>query len=332
MRIMEEAIVEEEDKKQFDSIQASQDAETEPDPDESLIIDSGNGRVWLVKVPRYLMERWLSVREDNVHLATIRVFHNAKSATGKSPRILLALPADPNHPGQNEFDGDVYELDMVQESVENQIVIAEREKEPPPVPGTRARTTVLTGRVKHECNLRPMFSDRYRQRLKMRTIAANTPRKQIMRIEDAGVGGRGNINMLTSGVANTTPLSLGQRRPKPAKGQFERMARMPRNQLLDELFRLFQERERWSIKVLRDRTQQPEAYLKEVLSEIADLNRSGEFNGTWELKDTFRGEGVKAEQVPGPSGGFGAGAGDDVKDEDFDDFDEDDDDDMEEVS
>lgn len=155
------------------------------------------------------MERWLSVREDNVHLATIRVYHTAKSASGKSPRILLTLPSDPNHPATGEFAGDVYEMDMVQESVENQVVIAEREKEPPPVPGTRARTTVLTGRVKHECNLRPMFSDRYRQRLKMRTIAANTPRRQIMHIEDAGVGGRGNINMLTSGVANTTPLSLG---------------------------------------------------------------------------------------------------------------------------
>ncbi|KZT67921.1 hypothetical protein DAEQUDRAFT_728416 [Daedalea quercina L-15889] len=330
---MDEPIVEEEDKKQFDSINGSQDAETEPDPDESLIMDSGNGRVWLVKIPKYLMERWQSVTEDNVHLATIRVYHGAKSASGKSPRILLALPPDPENPGQNEFEGDVYEMDMVQESVENQVVIAEREKEPPPVPGTRARTTVLTGRVKHECNLRPMFSERYRQRLRMRTIAANTPKKQIMRIEDAGVGGRGNINMLTSGVANTTPLSLGQRKQKPAKGQFERMARMPRNQLLDELFRLFQERERWSIKVLRDRTQQPEAYLKEVLTEIADLNRSGEFNGTWELKQTFRGEGVKAEHVPGPSGvAADTGAADGVKEEDFDDFDEDDEEDMEEVS
>ena len=150
-----------------------------------------------------------------MHLATIRVYHGAKSATGKSPRILLTLPPDPNHPATGEFAGDVYEMDMVQESVENQVVIAEREKEPPPVPGTRARTTVLTGRVKHECNLRPMFSARYRQRLKMRNIAANTPRKQIMRIEDAGVGGRGNINMLTSGVANTTPLSLGVR-PRPS--------------------------------------------------------------------------------------------------------------------
>ena len=43
-------MVEEEDKKQFDAINGAEDAETEPDPDESLIMDSGNGRVWLVKV------------------------------------------------------------------------------------------------------------------------------------------------------------------------------------------------------------------------------------------------------------------------------------------
>ena len=68
---------------------------------------------------------------------------------------------------------------------------------------------------------------------------------------------------------------------------------MPRDQLLDELFKAFQERERWSIKALRERTQQPEAYLKEVLSEIAFLHRSGEFNGNWELMANYKGEGVR---------------------------------------
>jgi transcription initiation factor TFIIF subunit beta len=65
------------------------------------------------------------------------------------------------------------------------------------------------------------------------------------------------------------------------------MARMPRNQLLDLLFSLFREKPRWSIKPLRERTQQPEAYLKEVLTAIATLNRSGEYNGLWELNDVF---------------------------------------------
>jgi len=109
------------------------------------------------------------------------------------------------------------------------------------------------------------------------------------------------------------------------------MARMPRNQLLDLLFKLFAEKETWSIKLLRERTQQPEAFLKETLSDIAFLHRSGEHNGTWELKENFK-EGAKPE--PGPSGLPGMG-GSDAKMEDGgeDDYDEDEDDeDMEEVS
>lgn len=77
-------------------------------------------------------------------------------------------------------------------------------------------------------------------------------------------------------------------KPKQAKGTFERMARIPRNQLLDQLFSLFRQVPRWSIRPLRDKTQQPEVYLKEVLSEIAFLHKSGEHNGLWELQDAFK--------------------------------------------
>lgn len=127
---------------------------------------------------------------------------------------------------------------------------------------------------------------------------------------------------------------------------------MPKNQLLDLLFKLFAEKETWSIKLLREKTQQPEAFLKETLSEIGFLHRSGEHNGTWELKENFK-EGVCAHTIfarteacqlterpqakpePGPSGLPGMG-GADVKMEDAGDDDDDDDDeddeDMEEVS
>jgi len=126
---------------------------------------------------------------------------------------------------------------------------------------------------------------------------------------------------------------------------------MPKNQLLDLLFKLFGERETWPIKLLRERTQQPEAFLKETLNDIAFLHRSGEHNGTWELKENFK-EGVRvhdtlartepyqltghpqAKAEAGPSGLPGMG-GADVKMEDAGDDDDDEDDedeDMEEVS
>ena len=126
------------------------------------------------------------------------------------------------------------------------------------------------------------------------------------------------------------------------------MARMPKNQLLDLLFKLFGEKGTWPIKLLREKTQQPEAFLKETLSDIAFLHRSGEHNGTWELKENFK-EGVRtspkrsleqeveqlqAKPEAGPSGLPGM-AGTEIKTEGAgeDDYDEEeDDDDMEEVS
>lgn len=54
------------------------------------------------------------------------------------------------------------------------------------------------------------------------------------------------------------------------------------------LFSLYREQPRWTAKDLRAQTEQPEAYLKEVLADVADLHRSGEFNGAHELKAIFK--------------------------------------------
>jgi transcription initiation factor TFIIF subunit beta len=173
------------------------------------------------------MERWSAIDAEDVHLATIRVYNEAVGPSGRKPRIVLFLPpnsADPSTPDSTPSDPnrptfstptsyastgpepDSYELDMVNDAVNNQIVVADRSKdslpsaEPGPI-NPRARTTILTGRIKHDCNLRPMFTDSYRKQMKERSRRYNTPRRQIMRIEEAGVsGGRGGINRLSSGV------------------------------------------------------------------------------------------------------------------------------------
>ena len=155
------------------------------------------------------------------------------------------------------------------------------------------------------------------KQMRERTRKYNTPQRQIGRIEDAGIsGGRGGINKLTSGVGVgsgtafnslvvralaplppvrilTTYYLLQNTKAKPKRGAFERMARIPKNQLLDLLFAHFREKPLWPIKILREKTQQPESYLKETLQEIASLHRSGEHTGMWELNANFKGEGVR---------------------------------------
>lgn len=178
------------------------------------------------------MERWASIDAEDVHLATVRVYSNALNPVSKKPRIVLFLPPNrdptdpestppPQQPNRPVFQNttvypastsepDVYELEMVNDSVDNQIVVAERPKDPSlsismtaaaATPNTRARTTILTGRIKHECNLRPAFSESYRKQMRERHKKYNTPMRQIRMIDDAGIpGGRGGVNRLSSGV------------------------------------------------------------------------------------------------------------------------------------
>jgi transcription initiation factor TFIIF subunit beta len=70
---------------------------------------------------------------------------------------------------------------MVNDSLDNQIVVTERPKDPvlsmstsatAATVNTRARTTILTGRIiltiKHECNLRLTFTQNYRYQMRER--------------------------------------------------------------------------------------------------------------------------------------------------------------------
>jgi transcription initiation factor TFIIF subunit beta len=314
---MDDAV--DDEKKPFDALGAQNDEESQPDPDEHIMLESGHGRVWLVKIPKFLMERWSKFDTEGVQLAKIRIYD---VPPGAAPRIIVLVPPEDGSGG----DEDVYELDMVNQDVHNQIVVAERAKAPS---GTgRARTTIMTGKVKHECNLRPRMTGRYERRLMERGAAANE-RSMRVGLMDGARAGRGGGKMLSSGITSAGGFAdLTRTKAKPPKGQYERMARMPRNQLLDALFALFREREQWPIKLLREKTQQPEAYLKEVLSEIATLHRSGEFNGTWELMPSFKGDGIKAEGMSQLYASQPSNA--DASMDDYDD-DDDDDDDMEEV-
>ncbi|KAF8481354.1 transcription initiation factor IIF, beta subunit-domain-containing protein [Gautieria morchelliformis] len=333
------------DKKPLESLEEPNEDETQPDPDETLQLDSGGGKIWLVKIPKFLMERWSTIYADGIHLATLRVWNERDQKTGKQLMSLFLPPEQP--------DGipEEYKLDMVQEAVENQIVIAEMDKEQGNL-ASRAKTTIMSGRIKHEVNVRPRYNENYSNRMRARHEAASEPVRQIKMIEDSLPGGRGNINMLSSGANQRTGsfdslvaciishamqcifnLSFVQRTSKSARAsgqQHERFARMPQNQLLDALFGLFRENEFWSVKDLRLKTEQPEAYLKETLGQIATLHRSGPHNGLWGLMSNFK------DGAPKSTTGDGAvpyssevEAPHSVKMEGVDD--DDDDDDMEEI-
>lgn len=48
--------------------------ERSPEPDEDLDTSQGQHQIWLVKVPKFLMDSWSSVKQDDLRLGTVRVY------------------------------------------------------------------------------------------------------------------------------------------------------------------------------------------------------------------------------------------------------------------
>lgn len=91
-------------------------------------------------------------------------------------------------------------------------------------------------------------------------------------------------------------------RPAAArKSQINKAARIPRNELIDELHKCFDQFSYWPMRALKQRLKQPEAYLKEVLGDIAFLIKSGPFASNWQRQPSYNTAGsvsVKQEVAP----------------------------------
>jgi transcription initiation factor TFIIF subunit beta len=144
----------------------------------------------------------------------------------------------------------------------------------------------MKGAIEHLLECQPRFDVDYQAHLKTRHDAAQ-PQGGIKFMEDMGAT-TSEIRRLNAGRATKAAPGTGIGKPlKQSKQPFERMARMAKNDLLDELFAHFRQKRFWSIKELRTKVQQPEVYLREVLNEIAILERSGPNNGMYRLTENY---------------------------------------------
>lgn len=68
------------------------------------------------------------------------------------------------------------------------------------------------------------------------------------------------------------------------------------NQLRNRLFQLFNEKPYWGIPALKATLKQPDVYLREVLSEMAEQVKEGRYVNMWRLQDSFKVGEAKAEE------------------------------------
>ena len=72
---------------------------------------------------------------------------------------------------------------------------------------------------------------------------------------------------------------------------------MEKTLLRAAIFGEFQTTTHLTFKVLSERLQQPDSWLKENLNEICDLNKRGPNIGSYELKPEFKGVGASSSAI-----------------------------------
>lgn len=323
----------EEDKKEEEnSILSDPEDYLEDNETLDMNLSSGQQKIWLVKLPRYLAEKWSNTDElSGKQLATVKI---KKNTGGGKLKVKLVL--DENSQTNISDIPHEYDISMLNTQVRNSYVFSEENlkkfkqeltevaqmpdqpslqpidsnknkaqfqvkkpykffrvqkngeplKKYIPYVKTIPKKTALLGKICHDCQIVPAKSDsKYGQILsKRQNITQGPVRPKVTFLTEipgvvqsnAGPSIRGN---------NTSVFLKSNLNKKNADG---RAIRMPKKDLLDLLFRLFEEYEYWSMKGLKERTRQPESYLKESLESIANLIKKGPYTSKYNLKAEYR--------------------------------------------
>ncbi|OWB63508.1 hypothetical protein B5S29_g4492 [[Candida] boidinii] len=205
-----------------------------------------------------------------------------------------------------------------------------------PYAKTIPKKTSIVGKVAHECQvvpLRSMMTDfntkMLQQKRKLQQLGA--PKKKINFMKNEAVGvlqGAAAPNIHTGATMTLSREIAAKREAAKAEG---RASRMERQDLMNKLFDMFGEYEYWTMKGIKEKTNQPEAYLKECLDSIAVLERKGTYALKYRLKDEYKTsrEVERKEKLYDDDDIEITGTATHIKREEIDDDDDEDDDDLE---
>ncbi|KAK0936932.1 hypothetical protein LTR29_011517 [Friedmanniomyces endolithicus] len=196
------------------------------------------------------------------------------------------------------------------------------------------KQTSLAPRIHHEATAHPVIDADYEANFARAWAAHTAPKSHTTYLDsvDRGMhpGLNANLSTFSSfGISARPGGAAGGGRGAGKRGGHggrvgagsrskDKNVRIPKADLLDALQGCFRRYRYWPLKALRIELRQPEAWIKEVLEEVAVLVRSGDFAMNYTLREDMKaivlgdgeGEGVMEEMARVESdGGEGYGSG-----------------------
>ncbi|KAF9954211.1 hypothetical protein BGZ72_004746 [Mortierella alpina] len=269
-------------------------------------------QAWLVKIPKFLADRWSGVTKDGVDLGKVRIFNQTNPNEPLAAPFQLILPSDDVTSGLPK----TYTLNMNPNQVTDTFVFSEptgAHPKPPHAPGyPTGKATAILATIKHECAVTPMpGSEEYKEIMRERNVEAAKKGGRSVQILGENnkadpAGGRGGMFLPGVGIRG----GFIQKKVKVQMDQ--KTTRMPRNELMDMLFAAFEQYPYWSFKGLVEHVKQPHSYLKEVLGEICNFIKKGPYTAKYQLKPEFAGAAGRAAAQSGAGVGASSSSGDGV--------------------
>ncbi|XP_066266699.1 general transcription factor IIF subunit 2-like isoform X1 [Branchiostoma lanceolatum] len=273
-----------------------------------------SNNLWLVKVPKYMSNKWMTVEDGEV--GTLKI--NRRPGAPK-PEVIFSLKEElaqkddgkgsseaprehkfvlsgtagqpmgvfsqtsavsaPRKP-RKEFTPDVLPRHhkLVFSGVNNQSIMVFSQTRRADEAGSSSNGALsLEGKVAHRVDCRPVGGENYMKLKKLQVLDAMTPVRTTMQLHRAVT----NNYKPVSNHANN--LEVERRKKEDGK-----RSRADPEKVQEMLFSAFEKHQYYNIKDLVEITKQPIQYLKEVLKEIATYNLKAPHKNTWELKPEYR--------------------------------------------
>lgn len=285
-----------------------------------LDLSKANQKVWFVKLPQYLGDKLFNVDEfGGQEIGKILI----KKGESKDSKFCVKLILDKKF-DKEEIPLD-YDISILNTQVRNQYVFNEKvtynskteynelaqlpefpqfqmkqdENNPDyeffpgmifkdnktPQIKIISKKTALVGKICNDCQVIPVKNDvRYKNVISnIKKMGKITLRPKVTFLDE--IPGVAHSNAGPSIKGSNISLFMKSNKNRNDDGK---AVRIPKKDLLDLLFKLFEEQEFWSIKNLKEKTKQPEHYLKKCLEAVGILIKKGPYALKYCLKPEYK--------------------------------------------
>ncbi|KAL4712979.1 hypothetical protein ACJJTC_012049 [Scirpophaga incertulas] len=244
-----------------------------PHIDRELDLSNTGRGVWLVKVPKYIANKW-DKAPGNIEVGKLKI----SRAPGQRAQVQLSLSEAVmclKEPGEQNIPKE-HRLDVTNETRQSLGVFSHVVPTMSDSVVPESEKLFMEGRIVQKLECRP-YADNTYYRLKSESIKkASLPQRQVQQLDRI--------------VQNFKPVSdhrhnIEYQEKKKAEGK---KARDDKDAVLNMLFAAFEKHQYYNIKDLQMITRQPIVYLKEILKEVCNYNLKNPHKNMWELKPEYR--------------------------------------------